>query len=118
MKEELKKRFLWISVDVYKALRGIQFPHSASDAKRQLIRSSSSAAANYRSACRAKSAPDFLNKLKIVEEELDESIFWIEFLIEINVGPENSEYLLKELNELLSIIVSSIKTTRSRIANK
>ncbi len=74
MEEKIKKRFLDIAVRIYKSLEVINFPHSASDIKRQLIRSSSSAAANYRAVCRAKSSADFINKLKIVEEETDESI--------------------------------------------
>ncbi|MES2266587.1 MAG: four helix bundle protein [Bacteroidota bacterium] len=79
----------------------------------QLARSASSTGANYRAACRAKSKADFINKLKIVEEELDESMFFLELLVEIN--PELKEKITpiyKEANELLSIIVASINTTR------
>ena len=114
MKEELKKRFLQMAIAVYKALEVIEFPHPASE-KRQLIRSSSSTAANYRAACRAKSTSDFLNKLKIVEEELDESMFWMEFFEAVEVQLDDSKRLYSEMNELLSIIVSSIRTTKSKI---
>ncbi|MGY4537745.1 four helix bundle protein [Mucilaginibacter sp. UYNi724] len=79
----------------------------------QLCRSASSTGANYRAACRAKSKADFINKLKIVEEELDESMFFLELLVEIN--PELKEKITpiyREGNELLSIIVSSINTSR------
>ncbi|WP_316736773.1 four helix bundle protein [Pedobacter aquatilis] len=79
----------------------------------QLVRCSSSVGANYRAACRAKSTADFLNKLKIVEEELDESMFFLELLEEFN--PEIKETIKenwKEANELLSIIVASIITIR------
>ena len=104
-----------MAIAVYKALEVIEFPHPASDAKRQLIRSSTSTAANYRAACRAKSTSDFLNKLKIVEEELDESMFWMEFFEAVEVQLDDSKRLYSEMNELLSIIVSSIRTTKSKI---
>ncbi len=81
----------------------------------QVTRSASSSAANYRAALRAKSDADFLNKFKIVEEELDESIFFLEMIEEIN--PEFSKQVLilsKEGNELLAIIVASLKTLRSK----
>jgi four helix bundle protein len=81
----------------------------------QLARSASSTGANYRAACRAKSKPDFINKLKIVEEELDETMFFLELLVELN--PELKEKITpiyKEGNELLSIIASSINTLRAK----
>lgn len=81
----------------------------------QLNRSASSAAANYRAALRGKSAADFLNKLKIVEEELDETLFFFELIEEINPSfKKDIEPLYKEGNELLSIIVASIITLRNR----
>jgi four helix bundle protein len=79
----------------------------------QLNRSASSTGANYRAACRAKSKNDFINKLKIVEEELDETLFFLELPVELN--PELSEkiaIIYKEGNELLSIIVAAINTLR------
>lgn len=83
----------------------------------QLIRCSSSVGANYRAAQRAKSAPDFINKLKIVEEEADESHFFLELIQDIKMIEQiglNSEieFLLKEANEITAIIVSSLKTAR------
>jgi len=85
----------------------------------QIVRSSASVAANYRAASRAKFDADFLNKLKICEEEADETQLWLELLLEFNSSFENKiTPLHKECNELLSIIVASIKTVRQRIANK
>jgi four helix bundle protein len=84
----------------------------------QLIRCSSSVGANYRASQRAKSSADFINKLKIVEEEADESNFFLEILLEINNNQElknEMEKLLKEGNEILAIIVSSIKTARNNL---
>ena len=82
----------------------------------QLIRCSSSVGANYRASQRAKSTADFINKLKIVEEEADESIFFLELLSEINKEANIQQeifILMKEGNEILSIIVASIKTARN-----
>lgn len=78
--------------------------------KRQLIRSMSSSAANYNAACRAKSKKDFIYKLKIVIEELDESHFWLDILSSLPDKPKTLESYLKESNELLSIMISSVKT--------
>ncbi len=84
---------------------------------RQLARSSTSVGANYRAACRAKSTADFVNKLKIVEEEADESSYFLDLLCEIDKGKskENLQGLLKESNELVSIYVASLKTMREKI---
>lgn len=83
----------------------------------QLIRCSSSVGANYRAACRAKSTADFINKLKIVEEEADESVYFLELLLEFNPGFQQQLMILqKEGNELLAIIVASINTIRIRAA--
>lgn len=82
----------------------------------QLIRCSSSVGANYRASQRAKSTADFINKLKIVEEEADESCFFLEIIQEINKDNElkvEIEKLLKEGNEILAITVASIKTARN-----
>ena len=82
----------------------------------QLSRSASSTGANYRAACRAKSKADFINKLKIVEEELDETLFFLELLVELNPElKEKTAPIYKEGNELLSIIVSAINTLRIKI---
>ena len=81
----------------------------------QLVRCSSSVGANYRASQRAKSPADFINKLKIVEEETDESQYFLELLIEVNDNNElklEIEKLMKESQELLSIIVASIITAR------
>jgi len=55
---------------------------------RQLLRSATSVGANYRAACRAKSTADILNKLKIVEEEADETLYWLELIVEAEIMPE------------------------------
>src|ERR1700679_2833361 len=81
---------------------------------RQLLRSGTSVGANYRAACRAKSAADFVHKLKIVEEECDESMFWMELLVEAKLVPEAKlGALMTEANELTAIVVASLRTARS-----
>jgi four helix bundle protein len=78
----------------------------------QIVRCSSSASANYRAACRGKSKADFINKLRIAEEELDETMHFYELLAEFNDAFKNElRTLYTEANELLSIIVTSINTT-------
>lgn len=79
----------------------------------QLIRSSSSVGANYRASQRAKSTADFINKLKIVEEEVDESVYWLEIFEEIlDDNQTEIEVLIKEGKELLAIMVASINTAK------
>ena len=81
---------------------------------RQLLRSGTSVGANYRAVCRAKSTSDFINKLKIVEEECDESIYWMELLIEARqMKASRLANLMKETDEILSIIVAAAKTART-----
>jgi len=83
---------------------------------RQLIRCSASVGANYRAALRAKSDRDFLNKLKIVEEEVDESQFWLELLERIGEKEIHGiKILQKEASELTAIFVASIRKVRSKI---
>ena len=79
---------------------------------RQIIRSATSVGANYRAACRAKSTPDMINKLRIVEEA-DETIYWLEVLQEISALPELAT-LSKEASELLAMTVASIRTLQAR----
>ena len=82
---------------------------------RQLIRCATSVGANYRAACRAKSRVDFIAKLKIVEEECDESLYWMEMLVRSGLIAEDGvSSLIQEANEILSMVVTSIKTARSR----
>jgi four helix bundle protein len=79
----------------------------------QIIRSATLVGANYRSACRSKSRREFVNKLKIVEEELDQTNYWLELIEESNIfSSDRISQLTHEGNELLSIILTSIQTAR------
>jgi four helix bundle protein len=86
----------------------------------QLMRSGTSVVANYRAACRARSKPEFIAKLGTVEEEADDSAFWLELIIEGDLLTEKQvSPVLTEAGELVAITASSKKTaTRSQIANR
>lgn len=114
-KETMKTRTKQFAIDCGHMLVTLPGNDINRNYSNQLIRSSASVAANYRAACRAKSTPDFVNKLKIVEEEQDESLLWIELLAEFNKNKKtNFIKLYKDGEEILKIIVSSIKTIRQK----
>ena len=79
----------------------------------QIFRSATSVAANYRAACRGRSKAEFISKLAIVEEEADETLFWLELLKELKIYENPAiDSLMNENNEIIAIIVSSIRTAR------
>ncbi|MBC2715474.1 MAG: four helix bundle protein [Desulfobacteraceae bacterium] len=86
----------------------------------QLFRSGTSVAANYRAACRSRSIAEFISKLNIVEEEAAETLFWREIIAEMEIIDKSLlKNLMKENDELIAIIVSSIKTAKqNRNCNK
>ena len=115
-KKELQKRLKSLAVKTGKLCIKLPFNPANKVYIDQIIRSSTSSAANYRSACRAKSKADFVNKLKIVEEELDETMFFYEMIAEFNLEIKKElRELFIEANQLLSITVASINTTNSNI---
>ena len=115
-KEELIARNKKFVIEVLNLMESLPNNRIHDALVRQLVRSSSSVGANYRAACRAKSTADFINKLKIVEEEADESSYFIELLHDIdkNGNKEKMKVLLKESNELLSIYSASIITMKNK----
>ena len=116
IKDDIMKRLKALAVNTAKLC--LKLPHNIVNKTyiSQIIRCSSSASANYRAACRGKSKADFINKLRIAEEELDETMHFYELLAEFN-DPFKQELrdLYAEANELLSIIVASINTTLKNI---
>lgn len=93
------------------------FPHSAtSDAiGRQIVRSATSIGANYRAACRAKSTAERINKLKRVEEESEETGYWLELILQANLAPkEQVAPIARETEEILAMTVASLKALRNR----
>ena len=116
MQEQIKRRTKQIGLEIIKLLDELPSKPSSWAIARQIVRSSTSVGANYRAACRAKSPVDFIYKLKIVEEETDETMFWLEILEESNLIKYERIKLVKlELNEILAIVVSSIKTVKAKI---
>jgi four helix bundle protein len=113
--QTFKQRTKRFGLAVIKLVEALPRSRTAEVLGRQLLRAGTSIGANYRAACRGRSASDVVAKLGIVEEEADESIYWIELLVEAGiVAPSNAEALKKEANELLAMTVASIKTLRSR----
>jgi four helix bundle protein len=115
-KEELKQRTKQFALDVFKFLMKIEKSKAVDVVSYQLFKSSSSVAANYRAVCRGKSSADFLNKLKIVDEEADESLFWLEFIqgLELDCDQVQLEKLIKEADELVAIFSAGIKTIKAK----
>lgn len=114
--QDLKKRTFDFAISVAKLIEVL--PNTVVNRAyfSQIIRSSSSIGANYRASQRAKSIKDFINKLKIVEEETDETIYFLELLMVIN-EPNNEmmQRLINEGTEILKIVVASITTVRKRM---
>lgn len=86
----------------------------------QLIRCSTSVAANYRSTCLAQSEKSFISKISIAIEEVDESNFWLEFVSDENISHDTEEIkqLIQESGELTAIFIASRKTMQSKINNR
>ena len=116
MQTQIKYRTKQIGLKVIKLIDDFPNKPSALAIARQLVRSSTSIGANYRAACRAKSIPDFINKLKIVEEETNETLYWLEILEESSlIQKDKISDLIKETDEILSIIVASINTAKKNL---
>jgi four helix bundle protein len=119
MKEEIKHRTKKIGLKVIRLIDDLPNKTSALVIARQLVRCSTSVGANYRAACRAKSTPDFINKLKIVEEETDETLYWLELLEESSLmSSDRISELKTETNEILAIIVATINTMKNKPRSK
>ncbi len=113
--DDLKHRTKAFAIRVVRLIDALPRSGSAAIVGRQLLRCGTSVGANYRAACRARSRREFAAKMGIVEEECDEAIYWIEILIESGIVEERRlRDLLTEANEILSIVVASIKTSRRR----
>lgn len=114
-KAELKRRTQKFSVDIIKFIEELPRKRSLDVLSNQLIRCATSIGANYRSACRGKSTADFINKIIIVEEEADESIYWLELMEEAGlINSTNISALKKEANELTAIFTAIGKTAKEK----
>ena len=106
--EELKARTKKMSLDVLKIVSAVPHTREGDVIARQIIRSATSVAANYRAACRGRSHADFVNKLGIVEEEADETALWLEYIRDLALVDRHVvENELREVNELVSIFAAS-----------
>ena len=112
-KKILQERLKMFAVSIVKFSEELPDKSGFRTVKNQIVRSGPSSAANYRAACRAKSTADYIHKMGTVEEELDETMFWLEFTVALSeeYRPTVSP-LWKEGDELLAIIVSSIITAK------
>src|SRR5438876_1875825 len=116
---DLKRRTKAFALRILKLVDAMPKTTAGRALASQIVRSGTSVAANYRAACRARSTADFIAKMGIVEEESDETLFWLELLEESEVVPAAKLTAIKqEANELIAITVASIKTARrNRRAN-
>ena len=113
---ELQERMTALAVRIVKMVDSMPTTVSGLAIARQIIRSGTSPSANYRAACLAKSDKDFVNKMKMVEEELDETCHWLEIVMRSEIMPQaRLKSLHQEASELLNIIAKSIITTRTRM---
>jgi four helix bundle protein len=115
----MKRRTKEFALRVLKLADRLPHSRSGNAIANQIVRSGTSVAANYRALCRAKSRADFVNKASIVEEQADESCFWLEMVIDAALFPSKRvNPLLQEANEITAMLVATRKTatTRSRKA--
>src|SRR5438445_7103750 len=111
--EILKLRTKMFSLEMIKLFRTFPKTEEARIIGKQVLRSATSVAANYRAVCRARSKAEFIARLGIVVEEADETVFWLELLTETGiVRPQRANDLLKEANELVAIFGASLRTSK------
>lgn len=117
--DDLRKRLKVFALRIIKLTESLPNNITGKTLGNQIIRSGTLPGANYRSACLGKSEKDFLNKLKMVEEELDETLYWLELIVESGlVKPNLLDDLIHENQELFKIIVSSITTMKKKLNSK
>ena len=113
--DELKDRTKRIALSIIRLSASLPHNRETDVLAKQLLRSATSVGANYRGARRARSHADFINKIGIVEEEADESLYWLELLVESKFGTEAAvRPLMKEMKELTAIFTASGRTVKSR----
>ncbi len=115
--EEVKRRTKQFGLRVIKLVDALPGIRSANVIGNQLLRAGTSVGANYRSALRGRSKPDFIARLGIAIEEADESLYWMEMLVEAElINSDRLNPLMQEANELISILTATVKTARSKTA--
>ncbi len=117
--EELKRRTKRFGLRVIHLVESLPSTRTANVIGNQLLRAGTSVGANYRSACRGRSKADFISKVGIAIEEADESLYWMEMLVEAELVSENRlADLMREANELIAILTASVKTARTHLSRK
>ena len=112
---QMKDRTKQFALRILKMADALPTSRSGNAIANQIVRSSTSVAANYRALCRSKSRADFINKTSIVEEEADESSFWLELIVDAGLMTTTRvKPLLQEANEITAILVASRKTAVAR----
>ena len=113
--EELKRRTKTFAIRIIRLVEALPNTSTARVIGNQLLRGRTSVGANYRAACRARSQAEFISKIGVVVEEADESVYWLELLIEAAVLPPSKvQDLLDEANELTAVFVASGRTAKER----
>jgi four helix bundle protein len=113
--EDFKKRTKQFALRVLHLVESLPNTLTGRTIAGQLLRSGTSVGANYRAACRARSPSEFCAKMGIVEEEADESAYWMELSIDAQLVKESLlRNLLQEANEILAMVVASITTARRK----
>ncbi len=114
--QDLSERTFRFSVRIMKMADFLPGSKATDAIAHHLVRSAASIGAGYRAACRSKSTREFISKLKNVEEETDETLYWLELIDGLNIfSPEKTKDLKTEANELLAIFAASIKTAKSNL---
>jgi four helix bundle protein len=117
--QEFKSRTKRFALDIIRFVRNLPRGLVEDVISRQLVRSGTSVGANYRAACRGRSTADVIAKLRIVEEEGDEAMYWLELLEEDQIVDRAVlAPLLREADEIVAMTVASIKTMQSRLENQ
>ena len=116
--EDLKQRTKKFALEIIRLVENLPKNRVADILGRQILRSGTSVGANYHASCRARSRADFISKMGIVEEEADESLYWLELLLEAKlVRQDQIQHLVAEGNEITAMVIASIRTARRNKSN-
>jgi four helix bundle protein len=117
--EQLRLRTKQFAIRIVRLFRALPKTDEARVIGKQMLRSGTSVAANYRAVCRARSQAEFVSKMCIVVEEIDETVFWIELLVDTEIIRQaRTAELLAEANELLALFAASLRTAKTNRQEK
>ena len=114
--DALRKRTKDFAIRIVKLCQALPKNDTARTLGRQVLRSGTSVAANYRAACRARSRAEFVSRMAVVVEEADETVFWLELLVDTGIVPlKRLQPLIQEANEVLALCAASHRTAKQRL---